>query len=136
MTACVLSLAGPPERLEYDVSRYMEPDLGPTWPQEAHQVFLNDLKPELQNPEKAEPLMKQLESRGFAVLKKKSKSLGSLESQAEWNSAYLEVKSSTSSYTKLVLTYCTYRKQLSKRTPPPNTTHTSYHIICCPRLTS
>lgn len=90
MTACVLRFAIPPECLEHDASRYMEPDIGPTWPQEAHEVILNDLKPELENPDKAEPVMKQLETRGFAVVKNKSKTVGSLESQSEWNAAYLE----------------------------------------------
>lgn len=97
MTACVLRFAVPPERLEIDVSRYMETDIGPTWPQEEREVVLLDLKPELQNAEKAEPLMKQLDSRGFAVLKNKSNSLGSLHGQAEWNAAYLEVSSETQS---------------------------------------
>jgi hypothetical protein len=90
MTACVLRFAVPPERLGHDASRYMEADVGPTWPQEAHNVVLNDLKPELENPEKADSPMKQLESRGFAVLKNKSTALGSLQSQSDWNAAYLE----------------------------------------------
>lgn len=91
MTTCILRFAIPPERLDYDVSLYMEPEIGPTWPHEKYNVVLNDLRPELQNPETAEPLMKQLESRGFAVLKHKSEALGSLETQAEWNTAYLAV---------------------------------------------
>ncbi|KAK6073415.1 methyltransferase [Seiridium cupressi] len=90
MTACVLRFAVPPERLGHDVARYMEPAIGPTWPQETHQVILQDLKPELQNAENIKPLEEQLQSRGFAVLKNKSKTLGSLESQADWNAAYLE----------------------------------------------
>lgn len=91
MTACVLSFAVPPERLGCDASIYMEPEIGPTWPQEAHEVILNDLKSELQSPEKAEPLMKQIATRGFAVIKNKSKTMGSLASQEEWNANYLEV---------------------------------------------
>jgi hypothetical protein len=91
MTTCVLRFAVPPERLDHDVSRYMEPEIGPTWPQEVHDVVLHDLKPELQNPEKAQPLMKQLDSRGFALLKNESKTLGLLDSQGQWNAAYLEV---------------------------------------------
>lgn len=91
MTTCVLRFAVPPERLEQDVSRYLEPEIGPTWPQEAHEVVLHDLKPEIHNEEKAGCLAKQLESRGFAVLKNISQTVGSLESQAEWNAAYLEV---------------------------------------------
>lgn len=90
MTACVLRFAVPPERLGHDVSRYMEPDIGPAWPQEAHEVVLNDLRSELENPGNAEPLMKQLETRGFAVVKNKSTTVGSLRSQSEWNAAYLE----------------------------------------------
>jgi hypothetical protein len=92
MTTCVLRFAVPPERLGHDASRYMEPEIGPTWPQETHQVLLQNLKSELQNPEKADPLMKQLETRGFAVAKNKSHTMGSLASQAEWNAAYLEVR--------------------------------------------
>jgi hypothetical protein len=91
MTACVLRFAVPPERLELDVSRYLEPEIGPTWAQEAYDITLIDLKPELLSPEHAEPLTAQLQSRGFAVLKNKSATLGSLKSQAEWNAAYLEV---------------------------------------------
>jgi hypothetical protein len=91
MTTCTLTFAVPPERLGHDAIRYMEPEIGPTWPQEAHEVVLNDLKPELQNSETQQPLMKQLDTRGFAILKNKSKTLGSLESQGEWNSNYLEV---------------------------------------------
>jgi hypothetical protein len=90
MTACVLRFAVPPERLELDVSRYMEPEIGPTWPQEEREVVLLDLKPELQNTEKAESPMKQLDTRGFAILKHKSNALGSLQAQADWNAAYLE----------------------------------------------
>lgn len=90
MTACVLRFAVPPERLGHDASRYMEPEVGPTWPQEVHKVVLNDLKPELENPENAAPLMEQLEARGFAVLRNKSTTLGSLVSQSEWNAAYLK----------------------------------------------
>jgi hypothetical protein len=91
MTACVLRFAVPPERLGHDASRYMEPEIGPTWPHEAHDVVLNDLRSELQSPEKSEPLMKQLESRGFAILKHRSQALGPLNAQAEWNAAYLDV---------------------------------------------
>ena len=91
MTACVLSFAVPPERLGHDASRYMEPEIGPTWPQEAHEVIVNDLRPELQNPEKTASLMDQLNSRGFAVLKHSSQALGSLETQAEWNAACIDV---------------------------------------------
>ena len=91
MTASVLRFAVPPERLDCDVSRYMDPEIGPTWPQEVHNVVLNDLRPELENPDMVEPVMKQLDVRGFAVLKHRSQSLGSLEAQAEWNAAYLEV---------------------------------------------
>ena len=90
MTACVLRFAVPPERLGHDASRYMQPDIGPSWPQEAHKVVLNDLKSELENAENAKPLMEQLETRGFAVVKNKSNTVGSLESQSEWNAAYLE----------------------------------------------
>jgi hypothetical protein len=93
MTTCILRFAVPPERLGHDPSYYMQPDIGPTWPQESHKVVLNDLKPELKDPEKAQPLMEQLESRGFAVLKNKSQALGSLQSQSEWNTSYLEVSS-------------------------------------------
>lgn len=91
MTACILRFAVPPERLGHDASKYMEPEIGPTWPQEAHDVVLNDLRPELQNPETAGSLMEQLDSRGFAVLKHKSQTLGPLDAQTEWNAAYLEV---------------------------------------------
>lgn len=91
MTACVMRFAVPPEGLAIDVSRYMEPEVGPTWPQEAHDVVLHDLKPELQGPDGTELAMKQLESRGFAVIKNSSKTLGPLESHTEWNTAYLEV---------------------------------------------
>jgi hypothetical protein len=91
MTTSILNFAIPPERLEIPASRYLEPELGPTWPQEAHEVILNDLKPELQNPEKAAPLMNQLESRGFAVIKNESRTLGPLQSKANWNADYLEV---------------------------------------------
>ncbi|KAF2704929.1 hypothetical protein K504DRAFT_506403 [Pleomassaria siparia CBS 279.74] len=90
MTTCVLRFAVPPERLEYDVSAYMNKDVGPTWPQESCKVILNDLKPEPQSPEHAEPLMDQLDSSGFAVLKNKSQTLGELQFQEEWNAAYLE----------------------------------------------
>lgn len=117
MTACVLTFAIPPERLGHDASRYMDPAVGPTWPQERHKVVLNDLKPELQNPEKTEPLAKQLDSRGFAVVKNKSKTLGSLASQAEWNAAYLEV--STRNYGPqyiVVLIQGVLRKQRSMST--------------------
>ena len=91
MTTCTLTFAIPPERLGHDASRYMQPEIGPTWPQESHKVALLDLKPELQDTKNAEPLMKQLDRRGFAVLKDKSKTLGSLDSQNEWNAPYLEV---------------------------------------------
>lgn len=90
MTTCVLQFAVPPERLGHDVSRYMEPGIGPTWPQEAHDVVLNDLKSELENTGNAEPLKKQLETRGFAVVKNKSTTVGLLESQSQWIAAYLE----------------------------------------------
>lgn len=89
MTACVLNFAVPPERLGKDVSDYMQPDVGPTWPQEAHKVVLHDLKAELEGVQKADTPMKQLEARGFAVLKNRSNALGSLATQAEWNEAYL-----------------------------------------------
>ena len=91
MTTCVLSFAVPPENLGHDASRYMQLEIGPTWPQEAHEVIVNDLRPELQNEEKTPSLMYQLDSRGFAVLKHSSQALGSLETQAEWNAAYIEV---------------------------------------------
>ena len=89
MTACVLSFAIPPERLDHDASKYLQPEIGNTWPLESHDVQLNDLKPELQDPTRAAPVMKQLEQRGFAVLKNKSKA-GSLETQSQWNAEYLE----------------------------------------------
>lgn len=92
MATSVLQFAVPPGRLDMDVSRYLEPEIGPTWPQEPHEVVLIDLKPELENPEKNLPLMEQLESRGFAVLKNKSQTLGKLESKAEWNADYLQVR--------------------------------------------
>lgn len=107
MTTSVLRFAVPPERLELDAARYLEPEIGPTWPQEAHEVVLHDLKPELEDRTKAEPLAKQLESRGFAVLKNKSQMLGSLQSQAEWNDAYLEVGFAQTNCTRLLLTWCT-----------------------------
>ncbi|KAF2027950.1 hypothetical protein EK21DRAFT_70797, partial [Setomelanomma holmii] len=66
MTACVLSFAVPPERLDRDVSDYMSKDLGPTWPQESCEVIVQDLKPELQSPSSAQSLLSQLDSRGFA----------------------------------------------------------------------
>jgi hypothetical protein len=93
MTTCTLTFAVPPERLGHDASRYMEPEIGPTWPQEAHEVTLHDLKPELENVAESQPLMTQLDTRGFAVLKDKSKTLDTLESQGEWNAKYLEVDS-------------------------------------------
>jgi hypothetical protein len=107
MTACILRFAVPPERLGHDASRYMEPDVGPTWPQETQEVVLNDLKQELENPKTADPLMKQLESRGFAVLKNKSTTLGSLRSQSDWNAAYLE---ETAKYNHLKRDTLVFRK--------------------------
>lgn len=89
MTACVLHFAVPPERLGHEPSYYMQKDIGPTWPQEPHQVVLNDLKPELQS-EKTTSAMNQLENRGFAVLKNSSQTLGTLQDQKNWNAAYLE----------------------------------------------
>jgi hypothetical protein len=119
MTACVLRFAVPPERLEQDVSRYMEPEIGPTWPQEPHDVVLCDLKPELEGQTHAKPVMKQLEARGFAVFKNKSTTLGALQTHTEWNDAYLEVYSQIYTCVMPVLTFCTCRKQLSTL-PLPN----------------
>lgn len=90
MTTSVLSFAVPPHRLGHDVSKYMDPDLGPSWPLEPCNVILNDLRPELESKEKA-PVMEQLEARGFAIFKHKSETLGTLEKQTDWNASYLEV---------------------------------------------
>ncbi|OAA56711.1 Amino acid/polyamine transporter I [Niveomyces insectorum RCEF 264] len=87
MTTCVLSFAVPPDRLGHDPARYME--VGPTWPQEQREVVLHDLKQEL-DQEKCKSPMDQIESRGFAVVKNQSKTLGPLEQQEQWNAAYLE----------------------------------------------
>jgi hypothetical protein len=69
----------------------MDPIVGPTWPQETHQVVLKDLKPELENEASSTSPMDQLEARGFAALKNTSTTLGPLENQELWNAAYLEV---------------------------------------------
>jgi hypothetical protein len=74
-----------------DPAEFLLPDIGPTWPQEAHEVTLHDLKPELENLENAECLMEQLDSRGFAVIKSKGGAKGPLAQQKEWNKAFLEV---------------------------------------------
>ena len=88
MTASVLHFSIPPERLGHDESIYLNPNVGPTWPLEAHEIMLQDLKHELAGPTR--PLMEQLESRGFAVLKNKSEKAGALMAQQEWNASYLE----------------------------------------------
>ncbi|KAF2637124.1 hypothetical protein P280DRAFT_552563 [Massarina eburnea CBS 473.64] len=90
MTACVVRFAVPPERLERDASEYMTTEIGPTWPQESHKIILNNLNPERQTPGKAASPIRQLESKGFAILKDKSTSLGALHAQEKWNTAYLE----------------------------------------------
>ncbi|KAI0470549.1 hypothetical protein GGR56DRAFT_133773 [Xylariaceae sp. FL0804] len=88
MTAATLHFSIPPERLDHDASIYLQPEVGPKWPLEAHDVTLGDLKPELSRPTAS--VQSQLDSRGFAVLKNKSPTVGSLESQQDWNEAYLE----------------------------------------------
>ncbi|KAH7076210.1 hypothetical protein FB567DRAFT_156223 [Paraphoma chrysanthemicola] len=90
MTACVLTFAVPPARLDRNASDYMTKELGPTWPQESYKVILEDLKSELQSPEEARSLLAQLSQRGFAVCKIKSERLGTLQLQDEWTGVYLE----------------------------------------------
>lgn len=91
MTSATLRFSVPCDVLGKDPSVFLQPDIGPTWPQEPHEVTLHDLKPELKYPEKAKSPIAQLDSRGFAVLKAKSKVLGSLAQQKEWNAAFLAV---------------------------------------------
>lgn len=91
MTTAILSFAVPPSSLPHDASLYETPEIGPTWPQEPHDVILNDLKPELLSPGGAKPLMKQLESRGFAIVNCESEVMGTLERQGEWVGGYLYV---------------------------------------------
>jgi hypothetical protein len=90
MTAATLHFSIPPERLDHDASVYLNPDMGPKWPLEAHDVVLQDLRPELDDA-KASP-QEQLEARGFALLKHKSDALGPLVEGDKWNAAYLEVR--------------------------------------------
>lgn len=98
MTTGLLHFSIPPERLGHDAARYLDPEIGPSWPLESHKVTLYDLKPELETPDESKTLMDQLNSRGFAVLKNKSDSLGTLQDQTEWNAAYLEVRNSPESH--------------------------------------
>jgi hypothetical protein len=91
MTTATMNFAIPCEVMGRDPAEFLLPDIGPTWPQEAHEVTLYDLKPELENPEKVKPLMEQLDARGFAVIKSKDMAKGPLAQQKEWNKAFLEV---------------------------------------------
>ncbi|KAH8591312.1 hypothetical protein B0O99DRAFT_632435 [Bisporella sp. PMI_857] len=86
MTTGTLQFAIPPERLGRDPSIYLNPEIGPSWPQEPYEVTLQDLKAELENAENAKPL----DSRGFAILRNRSESLGPLKLHEIWNADYLE----------------------------------------------
>jgi len=88
MTTATINFAIPCEVMGRDPAEFLLPDIGPTWPQEPHEVTLQDLKPELENPAKSP--MEQLDSRGFAVVKSQGVSIGSLAQQKEWNKAFLE----------------------------------------------
>lgn len=74
-----------------DPADFLSPDIGPTWPQEAHEVILHDLRPELEYPEKVASPMEQLDSRGFAVVRNKNVRTGPLADQKEWNKDFLDV---------------------------------------------
>lgn len=91
MTTATINFAIPCHVLGKDPAVFLEPLVGPTWPQEQHEVILHDLRPELQNPETAKTPMEQLDSRGFALVKFKSNVMGPLAQQKEWNKSFLEV---------------------------------------------
>lgn len=91
MTTATMNFSVPWEALGRDPADFLRPEIGPTWPLEAHEVVLRDLKPELENPEKASTPMEQLDSRGFAVVKRKGVTIGPLGQQKDWNKAFLQV---------------------------------------------
>lgn len=83
-TTATLHFSIPAARLDHDVSRYLDPAIGPTWPLEPFEVELADLR-----AEEATGVVEGLEGRGFAVLKHESAALGGLRESEEWNPAYL-----------------------------------------------
>ncbi|KAH7037552.1 uncharacterized protein B0I36DRAFT_67674 [Microdochium trichocladiopsis] len=100
-TRALLHFAVPPCRLGHDPARYLDPEVGPSWPLEAHDVGLYDLRSELDGCSSSssssssssvptKTVMEQLETRGFGALRHKSGALGSLAEQDVWNAAYLE----------------------------------------------
>jgi len=105
MTTATMNFSIPCEVMGRDPAEFLLPDIGPTWPQEAHEVTLQDLKPELENPEKAKSPMEQLDARGFAVLKSKGLAKGPLAQQKEWNKAFLEVCSVPFVLSEFTLSY-------------------------------
>ncbi|RDW74861.1 hypothetical protein BP6252_06003 [Coleophoma cylindrospora] len=92
MTTATMNLSIPCEVLGKDPAVFLQPGVGQAWPQEAREVTLHDLKPELENPETAQSPMEQLDSRGFAVVKNKSEAMGPLAQQREWNEAFLQAQ--------------------------------------------
>ena len=94
MSAATVSFSVPCHVLGRDPAEFLKPEVGPTWPQEQHEVTLHDLKVELEHPETAASPMDQLDTRGFAVFKSNSEALGPLAEQKQWNAAYLEVSQS------------------------------------------
>lgn len=91
MTSCVIHFAIPQKQPKCDGSKHMD-ETGQSWPLEQHTVTLHDLKPELLGHGEMLPILGQLDKRGFAVFKNESKTLGPLNQQLKWNSAYLEVR--------------------------------------------
>ncbi|KAH8879770.1 hypothetical protein GQ53DRAFT_23822 [Thozetella sp. PMI_491] len=90
MTTATISFAVPCDILGKDPAVFLQPDVGPTWPQEQREVTMHDLRPELEHPETARTPLEQLETRGFAAVRIESEALGPLARQKEWNAAYLE----------------------------------------------
>ncbi|KAK4702295.1 hypothetical protein P7C70_g3928, partial [Phenoliferia sp. Uapishka_3] len=83
-----IHFAIPPSRLGCSVDKYLDPSIGPSWPQEPFEVKLGSLRDALSD-EIISP-MEQLETRGFAVMKHKSETLGTLENADSWNADYLK----------------------------------------------
>lgn len=85
--------AVPPSRLGHDAVRYMDPAIGPSWPQEPFEIQIRDLREDV--GQSRESMVNQLERTGFAVLKHHSDAMGKLLDSEHWNEEFLKVRHQT-----------------------------------------